>query len=182
MLYGAAPILNIAIVGGGIAGLTSAIALLKLPNVRVQIYDGAKEFREIGASIALGPNGLRTLEALGVENALTEDVCTRQTSGWPMIYRHWKTGEVLSYDEYHTFTAARHTTARYHRAHLHEALLQNVPRELVHLNKRLRNVRADQASGVKLFFEDGSATEADICLGADGIHSVGHSQRHLSTH
>ena len=165
-------LLKIAIVGGGIAGLITAIALLKHPGVDVQIYERAKEFKEIGASIGLGPNGLRSLEKLGVENALTEDVCSRQKSGWPMIYRHWKTGEVINQDTHHSVKNRKHFTARYHRAHLHQALLENLRNDIIHLGKRTVDIQVKPEEGVSLFFEDGTRVEADICIGADGIHSV----------
>jgi salicylate hydroxylase len=79
--------LRIAIVGAGIAGLTAAIALKNHPAIDVQIYEQASKLREIGASIALGPNGLRTLERLGVHNALDDAIAFRNKSGFPMIYR-----------------------------------------------------------------------------------------------
>ena len=166
------PKFQVAIVGGGISGLITAIALLKHPGVSVQIYERAKEFKEIGASIGLGPNGLRSLEKLGVENALSGDICTRQNSDWPMIFRHWKTGEVIDHDVHYTVKTKKHFTARYHRAHLHQALLENVPRDIIHLNRETINVKADLDDGVILYFKDGTSTEADICIGADGIHSV----------
>ncbi|RSL83053.1 hypothetical protein CDV31_016877 [Fusarium ambrosium] len=166
------PKLEIAIAGGGIAGLITAIALLKHPQVSVQIYERAPEFKEIGASIALGPNGLRTLEKLGVENALAEGVSQRQTSDYPMIYRHWKTGEVIDRDVHKTVTNKKHFTARFHRAHLHQALLENVPREIIHLNKTTVDVKADPDTGATLYFEDGSTARADIVIGADGLRSA----------
>lgn len=48
-------LLQIAIIGTGIAGLTAAIALRKHPNINVELYEKATELREIGASITLGP-------------------------------------------------------------------------------------------------------------------------------
>lgn len=48
-------VLRVAIVGTGIAGLTAAIALRKLPKVQVELYEKATELKEIGASITLGP-------------------------------------------------------------------------------------------------------------------------------
>ncbi|KAE8324243.1 hypothetical protein BDV39DRAFT_208089 [Aspergillus sergii] len=167
----APPKLRIAIVGGGMAGLTAAIALQKHPQVDVQIYERAKEFKEIGASIGISPNGLRTLEKLGVESALNSEVCSRQKSDWPMIFRHWKTGEIIGYDTHRTVETRKHFTARYHRAHLQQALLENVQGDIIHLNKRFVTASVDPTVGVMLEFADGTTATADICLGADGIHS-----------
>lgn len=79
--------LQIAVIGAGIAGLGTYIALRSHPSVEVQIYERAEQLHEIGASIALGPNGMRTLERLGVHNALDESVAFRNKSRYPMIYR-----------------------------------------------------------------------------------------------
>lgn len=79
--------LQIAIIGAGIAGLGTAIALKKRQDVDVQIYERATELREIGASIALGPNGMRTLDRLGVKSALSPELAFRNQSRSPMIYR-----------------------------------------------------------------------------------------------
>ena len=83
----AEPRLRIAIVGAGIAGLSAAIALQNYENIDVQIYERASRLQEIGASIALGPNGMRTLERLGVYEALDDSLAFRNRSGFPMIYR-----------------------------------------------------------------------------------------------
>lgn len=107
-----------------------------------------------------------------MENALSGNICSRQKSDWPMIFRHWKTGEVIDHDVHYTVKNKKHSTARYHRAHLHQALLENVPKDIIHLDKKTIDVQADSEKGVTLFFEDGSTAEADICIGADGIHSV----------
>lgn len=80
-------VLSVAIVGAGIAGLTAAIALQGKPGIDVRIYERTKELREVGATIALGPNGLRTLERLGINNALDDSIAFRNKSGHPMIYR-----------------------------------------------------------------------------------------------
>jgi salicylate hydroxylase len=79
--------LTVAIAGAGIAGLAVAIGLRDHPQVEVQIYEKAKRLEEIGASIALGPNGMRTLERLGVKNALDDSIAFRNQSGSPMIFR-----------------------------------------------------------------------------------------------
>lgn len=166
--------LKIAIVGAGIAGLTAAIALRQHPNIRVELYERALELKEIGASIALGPNGLRTLQRLGLHNVLSDDVAFRGPSNVPMIYRHWKTNEIIGMDAHENVTEYLHQTARYHRGHLHQALLRNVPADIIHLGKRLTAARTDPDQGVVLEFEDGTNVITDILLGADGLHSVCH--------
>jgi salicylate hydroxylase len=79
---------TVAIVGAGIAGLVTAIGLKGHPNIDIVIYEKAKTLEEIGASIALGPNGMRTLERLGIDDALDESIAFRNPSGLPMIYRY----------------------------------------------------------------------------------------------
>jgi salicylate hydroxylase len=82
------PKLEVAVVGAGIAGLTAAIALQKHPQIKVTLYDKATELKEIGASIALGPNGLRTLQRLGLDDVISDDIAFRGPANVPMIYRH----------------------------------------------------------------------------------------------
>jgi len=72
----------------GITGLTAAIALRKLPNVDVQIYERATELRELGQAIALNPNGLRTLEKLGLDKILSDELGYRCPSGIPQTLRY----------------------------------------------------------------------------------------------
>jgi len=163
--------LQIAIAGAGVAGLTAAIALRQHPLIEVQLYERASELKEIGASIALGPNGLRTLQRLGLDNAISDEVGFRGPSDLPMIYRHWKTNEVLGYDKHENVTEHLHQTSRYHRAHLHQALLEHVPREIVHLGKKVVTAEVNE-KGVTLKFKDGTSATADILLGADGLRSV----------
>ena len=79
--------LSIAIIGGGVGGLTAAIALRQHPSVQVQVYERTTAFRELGAVVGLAPNGLRTLEKLGVDDVLSDEVGWRNPSGVPMIFR-----------------------------------------------------------------------------------------------
>ncbi|KAL2848424.1 hypothetical protein BJY01DRAFT_262717 [Aspergillus pseudoustus] len=164
---------RILIAGAGIAGLATAVALARvsdLPNIDVQLYEQASELLEIGASIALSPNGMRTLEKLGVDNALTDETGFRSASGIPQIFRHWKTNQVISVDTHINVPDPRHHTTRFHRGHIHSALLEHVPKESIHLGKKLIRAEATDA-GVSLFFEDGTSAHGDILIGADGIKS-----------
>ncbi|KAJ5168171.1 uncharacterized protein N7482_003765 [Penicillium canariense] len=164
---------RVLIAGAGIAGLATSISLRRisdLANLDVHIYEQAPELLEIGASIALSPNGMRTLEKLGVNNALTDEVGYRGPSGIPQIFRHWKTNQVISVDTHNDVPDPRHHTTRFHRGHLHAALLEHVPRESIHLGKKIKRAEASQ-DRVSLHFEDGSSAHGHILIGADGIRS-----------
>lgn len=100
-------LLQVAIVGSGIAGLTAAIALRQHPKINVVLYEKATELKEIGASIALGPNGLRTLERLGLYNVIDDKVAFRGPSNIPMIYRHWETNEIIGEDVHEMYWSIR---------------------------------------------------------------------------
>jgi salicylate hydroxylase len=80
---------RVAVVGGGIGGLTLAIALRRL-GVHVEVFEQPPELGEIGAAVALSANGTRHLRSLGVEEALT--------TAWEPTYlqfRRWDSGELI---------------------------------------------------------------------------------------
>ncbi|KAM3416728.1 6-hydroxynicotinate 3-monooxygenase [Cercospora zeina] len=165
--------LRIAIVGAGIAGLATAIALQDHEGIDVQVYERAPLLQEVGASIALGPNGMKALERLGVHEALSDELAFRNKSGLPMIYRHWKTNEVVSVDKHHGPVEYKHCTSRFYRAHLQQALAAHVDPERLHLGKTFVAVdQVEETSQVEVSFSDGTSSTVDIVLGADGIHSA----------
>jgi len=67
----------IAVIGGGIGGLTAALALAK-HGASVTVYEQAPALREVGAGLQITPNGARVLNALGLDDAL-RDVGVRFT-------------------------------------------------------------------------------------------------------
>jgi salicylate hydroxylase len=163
--------LNVAIIGAGIAGLTLAIALENHPLINTTVYEKATELKEIGASIALGPNGLRTLERLGLNDVISDENGYRGTGTAGMVYRHWKTNEVLGTDVHANVKEWLHQTTRFHRGHLHGKLAEHVPRESIKLGKKVVGIEIVE-EGVTITFADGSIAEADIAVGADGLRSV----------
>ncbi|KAG0158045.1 hypothetical protein PDIDSM_5558 [Penicillium digitatum] len=153
--------LKIAIAGAGYGGLTAAIAFARLLplNVSLTIFEQATE-----------------LKALGVNPALIEEVASRQPSGRPFVYLHWLTGEVLKETAHHAVKDPRDAMARFHRADLQKLLLESLPEKVtMKLSKRVKSVRVQSpqdGGGVLLAFEDETTFEADLLVGADGIHSV----------
>ncbi|OQD94770.1 hypothetical protein PENSOL_c024G09566 [Penicillium solitum] len=169
---------RIAIAGAGIGGLTAAIGLTRLlpSNVSVTIFEQASELKAVGASIGIGPNGLRSLYKLGVDPALIEEFAFRQPSGRPFVYLHWLTGEVLKETAHHTVKDPRDAMARFHRADLQKLLLESLPAKVtLKLGKRVKSVNIQspqEGGGVLLAFEDEITFKADLLVGADGIHSA----------
>ncbi|MFZ0380810.1 MAG: FAD-dependent monooxygenase [Solirubrobacteraceae bacterium] len=158
---------RVAIIGGGIGGLTAARALCRR-GIEVAIYESAPELREIGAGVALGPNAMKVLRSLGLE----DDV--RAIAGrwdWALT-RNGKTGRVISKtgrEQQASLFGSAGATA--HRADLLDVLSNSVPSELVTLGTRCIGVEPDGPVAVARF-EDGAEVEADLIVGADGIHSV----------
>jgi salicylate hydroxylase len=160
---------RIAIIGGGIGGLAAA-AFLHQGGLPCVVYEQTRELREIGAGLIVAPNAARLLRRLGVLDAFMK-TAVRLETGWE--FRRWQDGTVLSAEDLstrcerlygeHTYTA--------HRADLLDALSQAVPAGTVRLGQRVTAVSVSGPTAT-LTFAAGERAEADVVIGADGIHSV----------
>src|ERR1700729_2199359 len=114
---------RVAIIGGGIGGLTAGRALTRR-GIEVTIYEASPELREIGAGVALGPNAMKVLRALGLEDAVR---AVAGRSEW-LLTRNGKTGRAISktsrQDQAALFGCA---SATVHRADLLEVLADSLP-------------------------------------------------------
>jgi salicylate hydroxylase len=159
---------RVVIVGGGIGGLATALALRRQGTPYV-VLEQAHRFTEVGAGIQLSPNGMRILDWLGVAGALGAEAVEPTAH----VFRDWKTGETLL--ELPLGSAVRETFgAPYyhaHRADLLAAMLEALGGENVRLGCRVAAVRQD-GEGVEAVLEDGSIERGSALVGADGIHSV----------
>jgi salicylate hydroxylase len=156
--------LRIAVIGGGIGGLTAARALL-LRGFEVRVYEAAPELKEIGAGVALGANAMKALRSLGLEEAVRA-VGFESANG---LLRNWRTGRIISRTPRNERFGAAGCTA--HRADLLDALASKVPPEVVTLGARCSSVTTSE-TGAAARFTDGTEVEADVVVGADGIHSA----------
>ncbi|MCR6485145.1 FAD-dependent monooxygenase [Amycolatopsis sp. OK19-0408] len=162
----AAPV--IAVLGGGIGGLATA-AFLRRAGLGCTVYEQARELKEIGAGLVVAPNLARLLRRLGVLDTLAADAVCLDV-GWE--FRRWADGRVLSSEDLREACQDLYGERTYtvHRAALLAALASAVPPETVRLGKRC--VSVEVGSRVGLRFADGSRAEADVVVGADGVHSV----------
>lgn len=161
---------KVVVVGGGIGGLTAAHALARR-GFDVEVFEAAPELKEIGAGVALGPNAMKVLRSLGLEDQV-------RAIGWSndkMLSRHWRSGRVI-----HSSTMTREQTIeRYgaasctaHRADMLDVLSQSLPDSVrVTLNSRCVGARTEGDAAVARF-TDGTEVRGDVVIGADGIHSA----------
>jgi salicylate hydroxylase/6-hydroxynicotinate 3-monooxygenase len=159
---------SIAIVGGGIGGLTAAASLTRL-GFNAEVYEQAEQFAPIGAGIQLTANAMKALGGLGLSEPL------RGEGFVPAAFhsRDWDTANVTN-----VLIMGKSLEQRYgapdlmiHRARLHSALAALVPYDRIHFGKRLVAIEQHESSPT-LAFADGSRVEAALVVGADGIHSV----------
>jgi salicylate hydroxylase len=157
---------DVAIVGGGIGGLTLATSLLQ-QSVSVQVFEQDAELREIGAGVAIGGNATRLLQRLGVDLAQAANVPPA------LEFRRWSDGGLLwSHpigEWYQQEIGAPYLTL--HRATLQHLLAAAVPPDCIQLNHRVAGL-SDEPAGVRLRFENGDDVVASVVIGADGVHST----------
>jgi salicylate hydroxylase len=160
---------RVAIAGGGLGGLAAA-AFLHQAGVPAVVYEQARELREVGAGIMVAPNAARMLRRLGVLGAFSQRAVQLDT-GWE--FRRWQDGTVLSAQDLTAKSARLYGEHTYtvHRADLLDVIKGAVPADAVRLGKRLDDFSVSEA-GVRLSFADGERAEADVLIGADGIHST----------
>ena len=168
---------DIAIIGGGIAGITLAIALHSR-GIKIKLYERAAKFGEIGAGVSFTPNAVAAMKECheGVYEAFNK-VCTRNT--WPSK-RNVFFDYVAGYEEgkdaqekiQFTTTNAQGQNA-VHRAHFLDEMVKLVPREISEFGKGLVDITdAVDGSGRKVMhFADGTTASADAVIACDGIKS-----------
>ncbi|MFC9767356.1 FAD-dependent monooxygenase [Rhodococcus jostii] len=155
---------TVAVCGGGIGGLATAIALRKF-GLDVTVYEQTRQFARVGADINLTPNAVRALDGLGVGPAIRESAARPQFR----ISRTWDTGAETSRlpmgDSAEQQYGAPQLTM--HRGDLMTALENRLPSGVVEMGRRVSGV-----AGGRIEFADGSSVSADVIVGADGIHSA----------
>ena len=162
---------RIAIAGAGIAGLTTALCLLK-QGWQVDVYEQASQLGEVGAGLQISPNGSRILQSLGLEDALQGLVCPAKGKE----IRMWNTGQ-----RWKLFDLGDDCLTRFgapywmvHRGDLHKVLLDAFNArsdQAVRLNAKVMSAQSTPA-GASFELQDGSRHVAYGLIAADGVHSV----------
>jgi salicylate hydroxylase len=160
----------ILIVGGGLGGLTAALALAQRGRP-ARVLEGAPQFGAIGYGIQFGPNVFHVLDRIGVSAAVLEQA----DSPPAVLMRDALTGrEVTRVPTGASFRARfKHPYIIIHRVDLHEAMLEACRREpLVTLEPDAMVTQLqDHGERVSATTEDGRSFEGAALIGADGIRS-----------
>ncbi|TMJ26290.1 MAG: FAD-binding protein [Alphaproteobacteria bacterium] len=159
--------MRIAVIGGGIGGLSAALHLLRA-GFDVHVYEQAPAITEIGAGIQISPNASRLLIRLGLKTALDAAGVLPQA----VHQRRWDDGRTLQHAPVgrlveETFGAPYY---HFHRADLANLLAAALPPERVHVGHKLVGLEQKGDHAVARF-ENGASDGADLLVGADGIHS-----------
>lgn len=161
--------LRIGIVGGGIGGLTLALALRRR-GIAADVYEQASELREIGAAVALSANATRELARLGCLDAIAAHALEPSE----LVWRGWRDDRrvaafpVAADGQYRARFGAPYLGI--HRADLQRVFGTAHGPERLHLGYRLVDL-ADRGETIELIFANGRTADVDLLVGADGVRS-----------
>ncbi|MFG2408463.1 FAD-dependent oxidoreductase [Streptomyces brevispora] len=158
----------VAVIGGGIAGLTLALALRR-EGIDCTVFERSPEPTEVGAGLQLAPNATRLLHRLGVAEAL------RAVAVLPgaLRMRGWDDDRPLATTALGAACRRGYGAPYYtvNRAQLHRVLWEAVGSGQVRTGHRLMGL-TEGPEGVDLNFASGARHRAGVVIGADGVHSV----------
>jgi 2-polyprenyl-6-methoxyphenol hydroxylase-like FAD-dependent oxidoreductase len=149
------------VVGGGIGGLTTALALRRI-GWQVTVFEKSALLGEVGAGLSLAPNALAALDAIGIGERIralgrpseADGTMMRPSGGYLMKGAPDRNNRLLAF----------------HRADLHRALRDELPDDAI---RAATTVHGVAARGDRVVVEHTGGSEgADLVVAADGIRSA----------
>jgi 2-polyprenyl-6-methoxyphenol hydroxylase-like FAD-dependent oxidoreductase len=150
------------IIGGGIGGLCTAIALRQI-GIDVRVYERTEAFERVGAGLAVWANAIRSLRKLDLADQVIEagSIFGRAEFRSP-------SGKILQSGELGEFSEPN---VGIHRAELHRVLALALPAETLRLGMKCNDVEQD-ADKVTIHLANGKTDQADCLIAADGLRST----------
>lgn len=158
--------MDIDIIGAGIGGLTTAIAL-EQKGIKTRIFEQAEQIKPVGAGIILANNAMQVYEKLGLRKIIEQN-------GNPISSMNITKSNLkplskidLSYFE------QKHNTKNIaiHRGTLQQILINKLKSTKIHLNHKLTSI-VKNTNGHYLKFENGEQIQSLTIIGADGLNSI----------
>ena len=153
------------IIGGGIGGLATAIALTQI-GFTVEVFERVTLLREVGAGLSLWANAIKALDYLGLASAvralaLPEAAGGIRTPSGALLMQTANAQLAAQFGE---------LSVMVHRAELHDQLRQAFGQE-IHLGMECVAI-TEEGTGVRVRFRNGEEAFGDLVIGADGLHSA----------
>jgi 2-polyprenyl-6-methoxyphenol hydroxylase-like FAD-dependent oxidoreductase len=149
--------MKIGIIGGGTAGLTTALALQKA-GVSFHLFEQAESFREVGAGIMLNKVTKKILHSLGIGNQF--DKAVNPITKFTIVNKHLQPVKRIPYNE---------IGFAIHRPRLIEILSNEINKDVCSLNSRITEISIENKVTVK---NNATTYDFDALIAADGIKSV----------
>src|SRR2546425_3943911 len=158
--------MRIAIIGGGIGGLTAALALRQF-GYEPEVFEQAPKLLEVGAAILMWPNAMRVLHRLGLAETIRHHGGILEQARW------------LNYDgkllNHFRLPKTDIPAIALHRAELQRALVHALPQDSIHLGHVFESYE-QQCDRFVAHFSNGSSFESAVLIAADGLHSPSRAQ------
>ena len=158
--------MNIDIIGAGIGGLTTAIAL-EQKGITTRIFEQAQQIKQVGAGIILANNAMQVYDKLGLRKIIEEN-------GNPISTMHITKANLQplsSIDLAYFERKNKIKNIAIHRGKLQQILIDHLKSSKIELQHQLTSIEKN-TDDYTLKFENGNQIQASIILGADGLNSV----------
>jgi 2-polyprenyl-6-methoxyphenol hydroxylase-like FAD-dependent oxidoreductase len=160
---------QIAIIGGGICGLSLALNL-QARGINCRVYERAPQIKELGVGITLLPHAMREFSTLGLGDELLKAGIENQES---CFFNRF--GQLIYMEARGTFAGYRYPEVGIHRGKLHTILYDAARKRLgsdaIALDHDCIGVEQDDG-GVTMRFRGRESVRADAAIACDGVNSV----------